>query len=508
MLKIVHDATAVAVDDPETMTVDLDELFRMAAQEMLAVTLLAERRAYLDAHADVTNAAGRRMVVGNGYARQRAVMTGAGMVDVKAPRVDDRRLDERFSSALLPAYMRRSPKVTEVLPLLYLRGLSTGDFGPALEGFFGSKAGLSASTICRLTEAWQAELEDWKTRDLSDVDYVYWWADGVHFNIRLEEDRLCCLVIVGVRPDGTKELVAVDDGYRESTDSWAVLLRSLRDRGVAAPVLAVGDGALGFWGALRDVFPSTREQRCWVHKTANCLDAMPKRAQPEAKAAIAAIYGGADPRRCPRGRAELRRALRRVAQGDGQDHRRARHPARLLRLPGRALAAPSNHQPDRVDLRHGAVADQDHQGCRLTGGGHGHGVQAARRRPGPVAQDQRPRAGAPRPCRRHLHRRQASGAEGGSDRDDEDRQDRVRRRLTKKPHPQLLTISVATIWATWSLPTAASCLHDHSAVEANAGYRDIAHAGGDGIAADAPRRPTGPTGSGYRRRTSTRSAHH
>jgi putative transposase len=292
MLKIVHDATTTdAVDDPESTTVDLDELFRMAAQEMLAVTLLAERRAYLDAHADVTDATGRRMVVGNGYARQRAVMTGAGMVDVNAPRVDDRRQDEKFSSALLPAYMRRSPKVTEVLPVLYLRGLSTGDFGPALEGFFGSKAGLSASTICRLTEAWQAELEEWKTRDLSDVDYVYWWADGVHFNIRLEEDRLCCLVIVGVRPDGTKELVAVDDGYRESTDSWAELLRSLRDRGVVAPVLAVGDGALGFWGALRDVFPSTREQRCWVHKTANCLDAMPKRVQPEAKAAIASIYG-------------------------------------------------------------------------------------------------------------------------------------------------------------------------------------------------------------------------
>ncbi len=291
MLKLVHDAAADAVDDPEAMMVGLDELCRVAAQEMLAVALLAERRAYLDAHADVLDEGGRRVVVGNGYARERSVMTGAGMVDVKAPRVEDQREGERFSSALLPAYMRRSPKVTEVLPLLYLRGLSTGDFGPALEGFFGSKAGLSASTICRLTEAWQAELEEWKSRDLSDVDYVYWWADGVHFNIRLEEDRLCCLVIVGVRPDGTKELVAVADGYRESTDSWADVLRLLRDRGVAAPVLAVGDGALGFWGALRDVFPSTREQRCWVHRTANCLDAMPKRVHPEAKAAIADIYG-------------------------------------------------------------------------------------------------------------------------------------------------------------------------------------------------------------------------
>ncbi len=291
MLKIVHDATADTVDDPETMTIALDELLRLSAQELLAVALLAERRLYLDAHVEVTDATGKRMVVANGYARERRVMTGAGMVEVRAPRVDDRREDEKFSSALLPAYMRRSPKVTEVLPVLYLRGLSTGDFAPALEGFFGSKAGLSASTICRLTEAWQAELEDWKTRDLSGVDYVYWWADGVHFNVRLEEDRLCCLVIVGVRPDGTKELVAVADGYRESTESWAEVLRSLRDRGVAAPVLAVGDGALGFWGALRDVFPSTREQRCWVHKTANCLDAMPKRVHPEAKAAIADIYG-------------------------------------------------------------------------------------------------------------------------------------------------------------------------------------------------------------------------
>jgi transposase-like protein len=333
MLKLVHDATAPAVEDPETMTVDLDELCRVAAQEMLAVALLAERRAYLDAHADAVDATGKRMVVGNGYARERQVMTGAGMVDVKAPRVDDQRDGEKFGSALLPAYMRRSPKVTEVLPVLYLRGLSTGDFTPALEGFFGSKAGLSASTICRLTEAWQAELEEWKTRDLSDVDYVYWWADGVHFNIRLEEDRLCCLVIVGVRPDGTKELVAVADGYRESTDSWADVLRSLRDRGVAAPVLAVGDGALGFWGALRDVFPSTREQRCWVHRTANCLDAMPKRVHPEAKAAIADIYGGRDPRRRARRGAELHGEVRPMAQGDRQDHRRARHAARVLRLP-------------------------------------------------------------------------------------------------------------------------------------------------------------------------------
>jgi putative transposase len=290
MLKLVHDADAVAVDDPEALKIDLDELCRVAAQDMLAVSLLAERRAYLEAHADLLDASGKRLVVGNGFARAREVTTGAGMVEVAAPRVDDRREGEKFSSAILPAYMRKSLKVTEVLPILYLRGLSTGDFAPALGEFFGSEAGLSASTVNRLTQAWQAEHAEWSERDLSGLDYVYFWVDGIHFNIRLEEDRLCTLVIVGVRPDGTKELVALADGYRESTDSWAEVLRSLRDRGLAAPVLAVGDGALGFWGALRDVFPSTREQRCWVHVTKNVLDALPRRLHNDAKEALKAIY--------------------------------------------------------------------------------------------------------------------------------------------------------------------------------------------------------------------------
>ena len=291
MLKIADDAAAdVVADDPEAMGVGLDELCRVAAQQMLATALLAERRAYLEAHADELDATGHRLVVGNGFARQREVVTGAGPVTVSAPRVDDRRGGHRFSSSILPAYMRRSPKVTEVLPVLYLRGLSTGDFAPALGEFFGSEAGLSPSTITRLTESWQAEHADWASRDLSDRDYVYWWADGVHFNVRLEEDRLCCLVLVGVRLDGTKEVIAVCDGYREDTESWADLLRDLRHRGLAAPVVAVGDGALGFWAALRDVFPTTREQRCWVHKTANVLAALPKRLHQPAKGALAVIY--------------------------------------------------------------------------------------------------------------------------------------------------------------------------------------------------------------------------
>lgn len=292
MLKLVQtDPDAVpASPDSETTAVDLDELCRLAAQQMLATALLAERQAYLDDHADVVDATGRREVVANGYARQRDVVTGAGPVRVEAPRVNDKREGERFSSNILPAYMRRSPKVTEVLPVLYLRGLSTGDFAPALAGFLGSDAGLSASTISRLTEAWQAEHAQWAERDLSDRDYVYWWADGVHFNVRLEEDRLCCLVIVGVRPDGSKELIALADGYREDTESWLDLLRSLKDRGLGGPSLAVGDGALGFWGALRQVFPAAKEQRCWVHVTANVLAALPKRLHASAKAGIARIY--------------------------------------------------------------------------------------------------------------------------------------------------------------------------------------------------------------------------
>jgi len=197
----------------------------------------------------------------------------------------------RFRSVILPPWCRKSPKVAEVLPLLYLHGLSTGDFVPALEAFFGSAAGLSAAAVGRLLTSWQADYQAFCQRDLSDRDYVYVWADGIHFRVRLEQARLCCLVIVGVRADGTKELVAVADGERESTDSWAELLRDLRRRGMRAPMVAVGDGALGLWAALRDVFPATRAQRDWIHKVANVLSCLPKAVQAGAQGT------GRDPRR-------------------------------------------------------------------------------------------------------------------------------------------------------------------------------------------------------------------
>jgi putative transposase len=295
MLSVVTDAQG-----QDELRLDLDQLVREGARRMLAAALEAEVDAYLAAHAAERDEAGRRLVVRNGHARQRAVTTAAGAVAVRAPRVDDRRTDPvtgdrvRFRSVVLPPWCRRSPKVAEVLPLLYLHGLSTGDFVPALEAFFGSAAGLSAAVITRLVAQWQADHEAFGRRDLTDRDYVYVWADGVHFRVRLEQARLCCLVIVGVRADGTKELVAVADGERESTDSWAEVLRDLRRRGMQAPVVAVGDGALGLWAALRDVFPETRQQRDWVHKLANVLGCLPKAVQAGARKALVEIRDAPD----------------------------------------------------------------------------------------------------------------------------------------------------------------------------------------------------------------------
>jgi transposase-like protein len=278
----------------------LDEIAREGARRMLAAALKAESDAYVDALVDQVDEDGHRLVVRNGHHDPRSVLTAAGAVEVRAPRVNDKRIDQasgerkRFWSAILPAWCRRSPKISDVLPLLYLHGLSGGDFVPALEQFLGSSAGLSASTITRLTEQWQDEQRAFARHDLSQVDYVYCWADGIHVNIRLEEHKLCLLVLIGVRADGSKELITLADGYRESVESWSDLLRDAKRRGMRAPVLAVGDGALGFWGGLREVFPDTREQRCWFHKSANVLAALPKSAHPAAKKALAEIWGAED----------------------------------------------------------------------------------------------------------------------------------------------------------------------------------------------------------------------
>jgi putative transposase len=270
----------------------LDEIVREGARRMLIEALKAEVDDYVERYRSERDGQGRALVVRNGRGRARKLTVGAGTVELNAPRVDDRRLDEhgrrrRFTSQILPPYMRRSPRVAEVLPILYLRGLSTGDFRPALEALLGEDAaGLSPTTIARLTAAWEKEYKDFRQRDLSGREYVYVWVDGIHFNIRLDDDRLCTLVMIGVRPDGEKELLAVEDGFRESAESWKAVLRELKRRGMAAPVLAVGDGALGFWAAAREVWPETGEQGCWCHKLSNVLDKLPLRLHSRAKRAL------------------------------------------------------------------------------------------------------------------------------------------------------------------------------------------------------------------------------
>ena len=292
MLRVIDEATE-GKDSEGVMS--LDELTREGARKMLVQALETEVAAYVDRRRRERDASGHALVVRNGKARARKVTCGAGTLEVRAPRVNDRRVNaagerQRFTSKILPPYMRRSPKVAEVLPVLYLRGLSTGDFREALPVLLGEDAaGLSPTTITRLTAEWEQDYHAFRQRSLAEREYVYVWVDGVHFNIRLEDDRLCTLVVLGARADGRKELIAVEDGYRESTESWLAVLRDLKRRGMRAPVLAIGDGALGFWAAVREVWPETREQRDWVHRLANVLDKLPKRLQPKAKRGLREI---------------------------------------------------------------------------------------------------------------------------------------------------------------------------------------------------------------------------
>ena len=276
----------------------LTDVLRLGAQRLLAQAVQAEVDEYLAARQDVRDAAGRRQVVRNGSLPERTITTGVGPVPVQQPRVRDRRpagQRETFRSAILPPYLRKTKSIEELIPWLYLKGVSTGDFGEALAALLGPDApGLSATTVTRLKAVWQQEYDAWSRRSLDGKRYVYVWADGVHFNIRLEEDRQCILVLLGATADGRKELIAIGDGYRESEQSWKALLLDCQARGLTvAPNLAIGDGALGFWKALRQVWSTTREQRCWVHKTANVLDKLPKRQQPKAKAMLHDIWRAA-----------------------------------------------------------------------------------------------------------------------------------------------------------------------------------------------------------------------
>ena len=264
---------------------------------MLKKALEAEVADFVGRHERVVDGEGRRQVVRNGYLPERDVLTGAGPITVQQPRVRDRRAGpsegrEVFTSKLLPPYLRRSKAMDELLPWLYLRGISTSDFPQALEALVGpDAAGMSSSTISRLAASWADDHEAWSRRDLSGKEYVYVWADGIHFNIRLEEDRQCILVLIGATIDGKKELIGLHDGYRESEQSWRELLVELKARGLEKPPrICVGDGGLGLWAALRKVYPSTAEQRCWVHKTGNILNKMPRSVQRRAKPDLHEIW--------------------------------------------------------------------------------------------------------------------------------------------------------------------------------------------------------------------------
>jgi transposase-like protein len=297
----MQEHTTIPFPHPQLTAEDpLTAVLRQGAQRLLAQALEVEVALLLAQYADRRDSAGRQAIVRNGYLPEREVQTGIGAVRVKVPRVRDRSgAGIRFHSALLPPYIRRSKSLEALLPWLYLKGVSTGDFSEALQALLGPDApGLSPATLSRLKQGWQEELAQWQQRDLTGKRYIYFWVDGVYFATRLEEARHCILVIMGVDATGHKELVGLWDGYRESEQSWTELLLDLKSRGLAqAPALAIGDGALGFWKALRHVYGQTRWQRCWVHKTANVLDKLPKDLQPQAKQRLQAIWMAPDRQR-------------------------------------------------------------------------------------------------------------------------------------------------------------------------------------------------------------------
>ena len=386
----------------------LTSVLRSGAQRLLAQAVEMEVTAFIAAHGDLEDDAGRRRVVRHGHHRERRVQTGIGPVAVRCPRVRDRggageAGNIRFTSAILPPYLRRAKSIEELLPWLYLKGISTGDFTEALAALLGPDApGLSASTITRLKDVWQGELARWEKRDLSARRYLYFWADGIYFQPRMEHDKQCILVIIGADQWGRKELLAIADGYRESAQSWRELLLDLKRRGLeVAPELAVGDGALGFWKALRESHGTTREQRCWLHKTGNVLNKLPKSLQAKAKGHLQDIWLAET-----KDRAEKAFDFFLEAYGAKYDKATAclakdpRGAAHLLRLPGRALEAPAHNQSHRKHLRNRAPEDHQDQGLPQPDHGAHHGLQvvpvgsqemAASRRISPPRRDRRGR---------------------------------------------------------------------------------------------------------------------
>jgi transposase-like protein len=407
----VTETNVFNLSQPGTFSDRLTEVLRSGARALLAQAVESEVAAFLDRHADRLTADGLQRVVRHGHLPEREIVTGIGPVPVRTPRVRDRvgRGEERirFCSAILPPYARRSKSLEVLIPILYLKGVSSGDFEAALAALLGPDAGgLSASTVARLKDAWTDEHARWLKRDLSARRYVYFWADGIHVQARLEDQAQCLLVIIGATPEGKKELVGLIDGVRESAQSWRELLLDLKRRGLEiGPELAVADGALGFWQAIEEVWPKTRGQRCWVHKTANVLNKLPKSQQSRAKRALHEIWmaetradaesasrAAAQPstpssRATPSSTTRPSPAWPRACPREGGGPRGA---ARLLRLPGRALEAPANQQPHREHLRDSAPSNRAIKRLPLQQDRARHDIQA---RPGgreELAPPQRP----------------------------------------------------------------------------------------------------------------------
>jgi len=352
--------TIVSFSDPAFRD-ELSDLVREGARRIIRQAVEGELKVFLEGHATERDAPGRRAVVRNGYQPEREVLTGIGAVQVQVPKTRDRTGEGRcFRSELLPPYLKKAKRLEAVLPWLYLKGVSTNDFDEALKGLFGeSVKGLSPATIVRLKQSWEAEYGRWRARDWRGHEFVYFWADGIYVNVRSEQRR-CLLVVIGCDAHGHKHFLAIEEGFRESTESWKALLLSLRDRGLKiAPKLAVGDGAMGFWAALAEVFPTTRAQRCWVHKTVNVLDKLPKTLQGPVKSALHEIWQADS--RVNADQAFHRHLRSEVSEGGGLPRQGSRAAARLLRFPRRALAASAHDQSDRVDVCNDPVADGENE---------------------------------------------------------------------------------------------------------------------------------------------------
>ena len=439
---MTSDSTVVSLRQPDAVDDPLTAVLRDGARRLLAQAIEAEAETFLASMREARLPDGRDRLVRHGYGPERMMQTGIGPVAVRRVKLRDRGVGEngervRFTSALLPRWSRRTRSLDALLPILYLRGVSAGDFQEALAVLLGKDApNLSASVIARLKAEWEAEYGRWQRRDLSARRYVYIWADGVYLQARMEPQAECMLVVIGATPEGKKELLGFQVGVRESAQSWRELLIELKARGLAiAPELATGDGALGFWKALEEVFPTTRHQRCTVHKTANVLDKLPTSVQP-AENGICARSGRrriANRRRrrwrcSPRNRRQIRTGGRLPGEGP-------RRATDLLRLPGRALGPFADGEPDRERVRHGPPPDGAHQRRAVAGHGSAHGLQADHGGCEDLAAVEGRKSVAEGRCRCHLPQRRRG-----------DRRAKTKRRLTRSRHPVSRIAPVENVW--------------------------------------------------------------